>query len=272
MHMLKLESLRKTFFSDALQANAVLNGLSLEVLDGEFIALLGPNGCGKSTLLNAIAGSVLVDEGSIMMQGMDITQWSQHRRAEHISRVFQNPLQGTVGSMTIEENLALAARRGQTRSLSQARSAVSREEFREHLRPLGLGLEDRMWMQAGALSGGQRQVLSMVMATLVQPKLLLLDEHTAALDPKSAELVLRLTRDIVARSRITTLMVTHSMHDAVMLGDRLILLHRGNVLYDFQGAEKKRLRVPDLLARFEEIRQMEQLDESAADMLREQYR
>jgi putative tryptophan/tyrosine transport system ATP-binding protein len=269
--MLTLDSLRKTFYSDAHHASTVLNGLTLAVEAGEFIVLLGPNGCGKSTLLNVIAGSESLDAGSIRVNGEDITHWPAQRRAAHIARVFQNPFHGTISSMTIEENLALASRRGRRRSLGRAHGAQSRGEFRETLRALGMGLEDRMATRVGELSGGQRQVLSMIMATIIRPDVLLLDEHTAALDPKSAERVIRLTHDIVTEASITTLMVTHSMQHAVAMGDRLVLLHRGEVLYDFRDAEKKRLRVPDLLARFDEIRQTDQLDESAAEMLREQY-
>jgi len=232
---------------------------------------VGTNGSGKSTLLNAVAGSFPLDSGSIFLDRIDITRWPEHRRASIVGRVFQNPFSGTAPNMTVAENLTLAARRGRRRGLGWALSGPIRRELRERVKGLGMGLEDRLDNTIGNLSGGQRQALTLLIATWLKPRLLLLDEHTAALDPKSADQVIRLSREIVERERLTTLMVTHSMTQAVHLGDRLVMMYRGRMIHDFRGAEKRRLRVEELLARFEDVRRAEQLDETAAEMLRRAY-
>ncbi len=269
--MLEIRNIHKTFHAGTPNEVRALQGVDLQIEDGSFVIVIGTNGSGKSTLLNAVAGSFIVDSGSIHLQGRNITRWPEHRRAKLIGRVFQNPFSGTAPSMTIAENLALAAKRGRWRGLGPALSRRKKDSFRERVRQMGLGLEGRLDNAIGSLSGGQRQSLTLLMAGLIKPHLLLLDEHTAALDPKSADQVIRLTEEFIRRDRLTTLMVTHSMHQAANLGDRLIMMVRGRVLHDFQGAEKRRLTPEDLLARFEEVRRSEQLDESAADMLREQY-
>jgi putative ABC transport system ATP-binding protein len=269
--MLRLAKVRKTFNPRTSNEVRALQGIDLTLDQGGFTIVIGTNGSGKSTLLNAVAGSFQVDEGTILLDGIDITRWPEHRRAALIGRVFQNPFSGSAPSMTIAENLIMAARRGQSRGLGWALKASMRQELRARVSKLKLGLEDRLDNAIGSLSGGQRQALTLLMASWVQPRLLLLDEHTAALDPKSADLVIRLSEDIVARDRLTTLMVTHSMQQASNLGDRLIMMHRGTVLHDFHGAEKRRLRPADLLGRFESVRRAEQLDETAAEMLRRMY-
>lgn len=269
--MLEIRRIAKTFNAGTPNEVRALRDVDLEVEDGSFVVVIGTNGSGKSTLLNAIAGTFLVDSGSLRLDGRDVTRWPEHRRAKLIGRVFQNPFSGTSPNLSIAENLALAARRGRGRSLGWALSSGLLDEVRRVVRDLGMALEDRIDNAIGSLSGGQRQALTLLMSTWIKPTLLLLDEHTAALDPKSAEQVVRLTEEVVARDRLTTLMVTHSMHQAVNLGDRLVMMHRGRVLHDFRGAEKRRLRVDDLLARFEEVRRADLLDESAAAMLRETY-
>jgi putative ABC transport system ATP-binding protein len=238
---------------------------------GSFVVVIGTNGSGKSTLLNAVAGTFPLDAGTICLAGRDVTRWPEHRRARLIGRVFQNPFSGTAPSMTIAENLALATRRGRRRGLGWALNKVRRAELRDHVSRLGINLENRLDNPIGSLSGGQRQSLTLLMASLLRPELLLLDEHTAALDPKSADLVIRLTEEMVRRERLTTLMVTHSMQQAACLGDRLVMMDRGRVIHDFQGGAKQRLRAEDLLARFEEVRRSNQLDETAAEMLRASY-
>ena len=269
--MLRLANVRKTFNPRTSNEVRALQGIDLTLDQGGFTIVIGTNGSGKSTLLNAVAGSFQVDAGTIVLDGIDITRWPEHRRAALIGRVFQNPFSGSAPSMTIAENLIMAARRGQSRGLGWALKPSMRQELRGRVSRLKLGLEDRLDNAIGSLSGGQRQALTLLMASWVQPRLLLLDEHTAALDPKSADLVIRLSEEIVARDRLTTLMVTHSMQQASNLGDRLIMMHRGTVLHDFHGAEKRRLRPADLLARFESVRRAEQLDETAAEMLRRMY-
>jgi len=269
--MLTVSNLQKTFFPGTVNEVRALRGVSLDVPDGAFLVILGGNGSGKSTLLNAVAGGFEVDEGQIHLDGRDVTRWQEHQRARLIGRVFQNPFTGTAPNMSIAENLALAARRGQKRLLGWALSKKLKAELREHVSQLKMGLEDRLGNPIGTLSGGQRQALTLLMATWLKPALLLLDEHTAALDPKSADLVIRLTEQIVTRHRLTTLMVTHSMQQAVNLGDRIIILNKGRVAYRFEGADKQRLRVDDLLARFEEMRRREMLDETVAALLRETY-
>jgi putative tryptophan/tyrosine transport system ATP-binding protein len=245
--------------------------VSLRLENSSFLIIIGTNGSGKSTLLNAVAGTFLVDTGSIKLANTDITRWSEHQRAKLIGRVFQNPFSGTAPNMSIAENLALAAKRGQPRGFGWALNHRLRKTLRDRIRTLNMGLEDRLDNAIGSLSGGQRQALTLLMASWLKPDLLLLDEHTAALDPKSADQVIHLSDQIIRRDRLTTLMVTHSMQQAVNLGDRLVMMHRGQILHDFQGAEKRRLRVNDLLGRFEEVRRADLLDESAAEMLRRMY-
>ena len=229
------------------------------------------NGSGKSTLLNAVAGSFFPDEGTIHIAGRNVTRWPEHKRARLIGRVFQNPFSGTAPTMSIAENFALAARRGKARGVGWALAPDLMGPLRERIASLKMGLENRLDNAIGSLSGGQRQALTLLMATWLKPKLLLLDEHTAALDPKSADQVIALSDEVIQRDRLTTLMVTHSMQQAVSLGDRIIMMHRGRVLHDIRGAEKKRLRPEDLLDRFEDVRRREQLNEGAAAMLSELY-
>ena len=269
--MLELRGVAKTFNGGTPNEVRALRGVDLTLDDGSFLVVVGTNGSGKSTLLNAVAGAFSVDAGTIRLAGRDVTRWPEHRRAHLIGRVFQNPFSGTAPDMSIAENLHLAARRGHRRRLAWALRKGLRADLYEGVRRLGMGLEGRLDNAIGSLSGGQRQALTLLMATWLKPALLLLDEHTAALDPKSADQVVRLSEEAIARDRLTTLMVTHSMQQAVNLGDRLIMMHRGQILHDLRGAEKRRLRVDDLLARFEEVRRSEQLDESAAEMLRRAY-
>ncbi len=271
MTALSMHQAHKTFHAGTPDEVLALRGVSLAIEEGSFVVVIGTNGSGKSTLLNAVAGTVMLDRGRILLAGREVTRWPEHRRARIIGRVFQNPLSGTAPGMSIAENVALAARRGRTHGLGWALSAHTRAEIAARIGGLGMGLEDRLGNDIAGLSGGQRQALTLLMATWVRPHLLLLDEHTAALDPKSAALVVRLTHTIVAAQRLTTVMVTHSMHQAVELGDRLIMLHRGQIIADICGAAKRALRAADLLARFEELRRIEQLDSSAADVLRAFY-
>jgi putative tryptophan/tyrosine transport system ATP-binding protein len=265
--MLEISGVKKTFHPDTPNEVRALEHVDLSLDEGSFAVIIGTNGSGKSTLLNAVAGSFPIDLGTIRIDGTDVTAWSEHQRAALIGRVFQNPFTGTAPSMTIAENLTLAARRG----LGWALTAGIRRGLSDRIRALNLGLEHRLDNQIGSLSGGQRQALTLLMATLVKPKLLLLDEHTAALDPKSADQVIRLSEEIVARDRLTTLMVTHSMQQASTLGDRVIMMHRGRIVHDFRGAERQRLRPEGLMQRFEEIRRADLLDETAASLLRRAY-
>ena len=269
--MLAVKRAVKTFNPRTANEVRALQDVDLDIEAGSFVTVIGTNGSGKSTLLNAVAGTFLLDAGAIRIAGHEVTKWPEHRRAALIGRVFQNPFSGTAPGMTIAENLALATRRGQPRGLGWALAPGFRADMRERVRRLGMGLEERLDNIIGSLSGGQRQALTLLMATWRRPELLLLDEHTAALDPKSAEQVIHLSQEVIAHDRLTTLMVTHSMQQATGLGDRLIMMHRGRILHDFRGAERKRLRPEDLLARFEEVRRSEQLDESAAEMLRRGY-
>ena len=248
--MLELYQVCKTFNPGTVNEKLALNHLSLTLEEGDFATVIGGNGAGKSTMLNAISGVWPVDEGTIRIDGVDVTELSEHRRAVYLGRVFQDPMVGTAGNMTIEENLALAARRGEKRTLRWGIRKSEREQFKELLRPLGLGLEDRLTAKVGLLSGGQRQALTLLMASLKKPKVLLLDEHTAALDPKTAAKVLELSDRIVSEHRLTTLMVTHNMKDAIAHGNRLIMLDAGRVILDIRGEKKQKLTVPDLLARF----------------------
>lgn len=261
----------KTFNAGTVNEVHALQDINLEIEEGSFVVVLGTNGSGKSTMLNAIAGSFFVDTGKIMLGEKDITQWPEHKRARHFGRVFQNPFSGTAPDMSIAENFAMAASRGKTRGLQWALKRRLLSELRDRVRTLKMGLEDRLGNAIGSLSGGQRQALTLLMATWNRPDLLLLDEHTAALDPKSADQCIRLTEEVVNKSKLTTLMVTHSMQQAVNLGDRIVMMHRGRVIHDFRGADKQRLRVDDLLSRFEEVRRRDQLDERAAQLLGVQY-
>ena len=269
--MLEIENVSKTFHPNTPNEVRGLRNIRLSLEEGSFVVVIGTNGSGKSTLLNAVAGTFLVDSGRVTLAGFDVTGWPEHRRAGLIGRVFQNPFSGTAPSLSIAENLALAARRGLPRGLGWALVKQVTSELSERVKTLDMGLEDRLDNVIGSLSGGQRQALTLLMATWLKPKLLLLDEHTAALDPKSAEQVIRMTQETVSRERITTLMVTHSMHQAAQLGDRLLMMHAGEIIHDLHGAEKRRLRLSDLVERFEELRREEQLDEIAAEMLRASY-
>ncbi len=269
--MLQVRAITKTFYPGTPNEVQALRNVDLTLEDGGFVIVLGTNGSGKTTLLNAVAGTFFVDHGNISLDGKNITRWPEHRRAKLIGRVFQNPFSGTAPNMSIAENLALAAGRGRSRGLGWALNANLRKEMRDRIRSLNMGLEDRLDNAIGTLSGGQRQALTLLMASWLKPSLLLLDEHTAALDPKSADQVIRLSQQIISRQKQTTLMVTHSMQQAVNLGDRIIMMHRGQILHDLQGAERGRIRVEDLLARFDDIRRREQLDPSVAEMLRRNY-
>ena len=248
--MLEITNINKTFHPGTINANHALKDLSLNIADGESIAVIGGNGAGKSTLLNAVAGVWRVDSGSIRLGGIDVTHLPEHKRAKYIGRVFQDPMMGTAGNMQIEENLALAARRGERRGLRIGITKAERERYRELLKILDLGLENRLTDKVGLLSGGQRQALTLLMATLHKPKLLLLDEHTAALDPKTAAKVMEVTRTLVNQDRLTTLMITHNMRDAIEYGDRLIMMYEGRIALDISGEDKKKLTVEDLLEKF----------------------
>ena len=250
--MLEVKNIYKTFNVGTANEKHALNGVELTMEDGDFITVIGGNGAGKSTLMNAIAGAWPVDEGSIIIDGVDVTKLSEHKRAAFIGRVFQDPMMGTAATMGIEENLALAKRRGKVRTLRTGITRAEREEYRELLKTLGLGLEDRMTSKVGLLSGGQRQALTLLMATLVPPQLLLLDEHTAALDPATADKVLELTRQVVAREKITCLMVTHNMHQALTLGNRTLMMADGRIVLDVSGEERSAMTVEDLLRKFRE--------------------
>jgi len=249
--MLDIKDISKTFNPGTITEKLALRKLSLHLAPGDFVTVIGGNGAGKSTLLNSIAGTFPVDTGSITIAGTDITKWPEYKRAKFIGRVFQDPMMGTAANMMIEENLAIASRRGRTPTLRWSSSDKERGHFRELLAGLHLGLEDRLESKVGLLSGGQRQALTLLMATMVRPQLLLLDEHTAALDPKTAEKVLDLTKKVVEEQQLTTLMITHNMRDALRLGNRLIMMYDGRILVDVAGEEKKNLSVKDLLAMFE---------------------
>ena len=249
--MLEIINLRKTFNPGTVNEKTALDGVSLTLRDGDFVSVIGGNGAGKSTLLNAVAGTWLVDSGTISIDGVNVTRLPEHKRAQFIGRVFQDPMMGTAATMQIEENLALALRRGKRRTLRAGITAAERDQYRELLKILGLGLEDRVTTKVGLLSGGQRQALTLLMATLQKPKLLLLDEHTAALDPKTAAKVLETTERIIQRDHLTTLMITHNMRDAIAHGNRLIMMYDGRIVVDVSGEEKQRLTVEDLLALFE---------------------
>ena len=248
--MLKIENVCKTFNAGTINEKKALNGLNLHLKPGEFVTVIGGNGAGKSTMLNSVAGVYPVDEGKIIIDGEDVTHLPEFKRARVIGRVFQDPMMGTAATMQIEENLALAMRRGKKRGLRSGITKQEREDYRERLKILDLGLEDRMTAKVGLLSGGQRQALTLLMATLQKPKLLLLDEHTAALDPKTAAKVLEATQRIVERDNLTTLMITHNMRDAIAYGNRLVMMYNGHIVVDVSGEEKKKLTVEQLLNLF----------------------
>ena len=249
--MLKMNNITKTFNSGTVDERVALDHLSLTLRDGDFVTVIGGNGAGKSTMQNAICGTWLPDSGNILMDGVDVTSLPEHKRAKYLGRVYQDPMMGTAAGMQIEENLALATRRGKRRTLRPGIRKSEREQYREQLKELGLGLETRLAAKVGTLSGGQRQALTLLMATLQKPKLLLLDEHTAALDPKTAAKVMELTDRIVREDKLTTLMITHNMRDAIAHGNRLIMMYDGRIVVDVSGEEKQRLTVEDLLALFE---------------------
>ena len=250
--MLELKNIYKTFNAGTVNEKMALRGLNLTLEDGDFVTVIGGNGAGKSTMLNAIAGVWPVDQGQILIGDADVTKLPEYKRAKYLGRVFQDPMTGTAATMEIQENLALALRRGDSRTLKAGITKKEHAKYREMLATLGLGLEDRMTSKVGLLSGGQRQAHTLLMATLKKPKLLLLDEHTAALDPKTAAKVLQTTDMIVNRDNLTTLMITHNMKDAIAHGNRLIMMMDGNIILDIRGEEKKKLTVADLLHKFEE--------------------
>ncbi len=248
--MLKISALHKTFNPGTIHAKLALDGLDLHIQEGDFVTVIGGNGAGKSTLLNAIAGVWKPDKGSILIDGVDVTNMPEYKRAKYLGRVFQDPMMGTAPDMEIAENLAIAARRGTRRGFRWGVRKAEREQYKKLLANLELGLEDRLSSKVGLLSGGQRQAVTLLMATLQRPKLLLLDEHTAALDPKTAAKVLELTDRIVAENKLTALMITHNMRDAIAHGNRLIMMHEGRIVVDISGAEKQKLTVEDLLGLF----------------------
>ena len=259
--MLKIENVKKTFNAGTVNEKVALNGLNLHLKEGEFVTVIGGNGAGKSTMLNAVAGVWPVDSGTITIGGVDVTHLPEYKRAQFIGRVFQDPMMGTAATMQIEENLALAARRGMPRTLKTGISKMEREVYRERLKILDLGLEDRMTSKVGLLSGGQRQALTLLMATLQRPQLLLLDEHTAALDPKTAAKVLEATRKIVEKDELTTMMITHNMRDAITYGNRLIMMYDGHIVVDVSGEEKKNLTVEQLLNLFSKNSGSDEVDD-----------
>lgn len=252
-YMLEIKNLHKTFNKGTINEKTALNGVNLQLNAGDFVTIIGGNGAGKSTTLNAIAGVWTADQGSILIDGVDITDFPEHKRASYLGRVFQDPMTGTAAAMSIEENMAIAARRGEHRGLRWGITKKERKAFKEQLRELDLGLEERLSSKVGLLSGGQRQAITLLMAALKEPKLLLLDEHTAALDPKTAAKVLELSDKIIEEYHLTAMMVTHNMKDAITHGNRLVMMHEGQIIYDVAGAEKKKLKVADLLNKFEEV-------------------
>lgn len=252
-YMLEIKDVHKTFNAGTINEKVALDGVNLNLNPGDFVTIIGGNGAGKSTTLNAIAGVWPIDQGQIVVDGTDISGFSEHKRATYLGRVFQDPMVGTAATMSIEENMAIAARRGQKRGFGWGISKQERDDFREKLKELDLGLEDRLSSRVGLLSGGQRQAVTLLMATLKQPKLLLLDEHTAALDPKTAAKVLGLSDKLIQENHLTAMMVTHNMKDAIAHGNRLIMMHEGKIIYDVSGEEKKNLHVSDLLTKFEEV-------------------
>jgi putative ABC transport system ATP-binding protein len=269
---LVLEDLHHTFFPGTPNEQRALEGVDLVMEERAFVLVLGNNGSGKSTLLNAIAGTLLPDRGKVRIDGRDVSGWSEWRRAALVGRVFQNPMSGSIAHLTIAENLAVAAKRGGNHgAFRKALPRGRRRELAERIRDLGLGLDDRLDTPVGALSGGQRQALTLLMATLVRPTLLLLDEHTSALDPGSTELVVQLTERLIRSEGLTTLMVTHSVQQAVALGDRVLIMHRGRIVESIGGARKRQLRVDELLDSFDRLRSADLVDQSAAEMVRRLY-
>ncbi|RNE49106.1 ABC transporter ATP-binding protein [Corynebacterium alimapuense] len=252
--MLTVNSITKTFFPGTVNERVALNDLSLDLAEGDFVTVIGSNGAGKSTLLNAVSGRMFVDSGTVEIDGKNVNRFPEYKRARYIGRVFQDPLAGTAPTLTIEENLSLALLRGQRRGLGRGLSKKRRDTFVESLKSLELGLEDRLTAKVGLLSGGQRQALSLLMAGFTNPKIMLLDEHTAALDPQRAELVTGLTERIVGQGNLTTVMVTHNMEQAIRLGNRLIMMHEGRIVYEADEAIKSKLTVRDLLAEFATIK------------------
>src|SRR5699024_9318491 len=246
-YMLEIRNISKTFNKGTINEKKALDGVNLNLNPGDFVTIIGGNGAGKSTTLNAIAGAWYVDSGQIIVDGTDITRLPEHKRAAYLGRVFQDPMTGTASTMSIEENMAIAARRGARRGLRWGISKKEREDYKRQLKELNLGLEDRLSSKVGLLSGGQRQAITLLMAAARKPKLLLLDEHTAALDPKTAAKVLEISDKIIAEHGLTAMMVTHNMKDAIAHGNRLIMMHEGKIIYDVSGEEKKRLHVSDLL-------------------------
>ena len=259
--MLEIKGIWKTFNAGTVNEKVALKGVDLTLADGDFVTVIGGNGAGKSTLLNAVAGVWPVDQGSITIDGVDVTHLAEYKRAKYIGRVFQDPMMGTAATMQIDENLALAARRGRPRGLRRGISRAERQEYRALLETLDLGLEDRLTSKVGLLSGGQRQALTLLMATLQRPKLLLLDEHTAALDPKTAAKVLDTTEKIVGRDKLTTLMITHNMRDAIAHGNRLIMMYEGRIVIDVSGQQKKELTVETLLGLFSKVSGSDEADD-----------
>lgn len=259
--MLEIQNVYKTFNAGTVNEKVALRGLNLELKDGDFVTVIGGNGAGKSTMLNSVAGVFTVDSGKILIDGVDVTNLPEYKRAKYIGRVFQDPMMGTAATMQIEENLALAARRGKPRTLRSGITREERERYREQLKILDLGLENRMTTKVGLLSGGQRQALTLLMATLQQPKLLLLDEHTAALDPKTAAKVLDATERIVEKDHLTTMMITHNMRDAIAHGNRLVMMYDGHVVVDVSGEEKKKLTVEQLLNLFSQASGSDEADD-----------
>lgn len=249
--MLDIVNVEKTFNPGTINEKKALNGINLRLDEGDFVTVIGGNGAGKSTMLNMVAGVYPVDCGSIVIDGVDVTRLPEYKRAKYLGRVFQDPMTGTAADMQIEENLALAARRGKKRTLRAGITAKERAEYKELLKILDLGLENRLTAKVGLLSGGQRQALTLLMATLKKPKLLLLDEHTAALDPKTAKKVLDITEEIVRKDNLATIMITHNMADAIRVGNRLIMMHEGQIVVDVKGEEKKNLTIEQLLQLFE---------------------
>ena len=249
--MLDIKHLSKTFFPGTVNEKKALTDVNLHMEPGDFITIIGGNGAGKSTLLNSIAGVFPIDAGQILIDGVDVSKMPEHKRARYIGRVFQDPMMGTAAGMLIEENLAIASRRGKTPGLSWALKDGDREKFREMLKELDLGLENRLTSRVGLLSGGQRQALTLLMAAMNKPRILLLDEHTAALDPKTAEKVLTMTKKVIGRDHLTSLMITHNMRDALRFGNRLIMMNAGRIVVDVNAEEKAKLTIPDLLALFE---------------------
>ena len=259
--MLELIDVCKIFNAGTINEKVALNNLNLKLEAGDFVTVIGGNGAGKSTMLNCVSGAYTVDSGKILINGKDVTALKEFKRAKYIGRVFQDPMMGTAATMQIEENMALAARRGKTRSLRTGITRAERAQYKELLRTLDLGLEDRLTSKVGLLSGGQRQALTLLMATMMKPELLLLDEHTAALDPKTAAKVLEVTQEIVTKNNLTTLMITHNMRDAITYGNRLIMMYNGRIVVDVRGEEKKNLTVEQLLDLFSKASGSDEADD-----------